>query len=1070
MKQNPLSEIFDLFESFTRRVDEDSNDPFKKFVTINNKELNKNTELSSLVKLIKLKANKSKFQCLQFISFLTRRTISNPSDFKSSYQKFKIAATEIHHEDFFTNPNQVFNQEEITELRKAYLNGTSSEWDELRLNNLKALEKRKRIEEQKRLEYELKLKRTQEEQRERKRHLKLKREKQLKEQKKRDIKLKQDKLDQIKQDLAKLKKIEQNITLAQKDLEELKLQKKHIFNLFEVDFFIAEESYKSTLPNKSIEIFYQWQHEFISNWFTTNTFNPAPSREQSRCIGALGKNFLVTARAGSGKTATSASRALFLMAHCKVPPNQILMLAFNRAAAQELEKRIHQYLLQIKFYNEIKTYLHGQSDKKHASIIKGILDAKLEGSELQLPFVKTFHSLAYSIVQPEQSPIFDGEHPSEKKQSAIIKESLDEMLLDTSFKNKVRIFLIDFMSQNWEENLKHLFDKEKSELLAFQRSLSNVSLKGDYVKSFGEKRIANFLFEHDIKYQYEPNHSWDGVNYKPDFVIAKDANIGFDRIVIEYFGMRGDPNYDNQTEEKREYWFNKPNWSLFEVFPNNIQSKGFDQWFKSHLEKRGVKLKKLSDDEIWGRIKDRLLSSFDNIITSFINRVRKFGYTAKELHNIVKENWDEITRTERNFMYLALPVYERYLKILNNRNQLDFDGILIQAEEMISNDSTIFKGAKYTGDVKQLQYLFLDEFQDFSQLYYNLIKSIQTKSNSELFCVGDDWQSINGFSGSDLNYFLNYEQLISNSNTLSLTTNYRSDRCIVSLGNSVMSGFGQKATAYSIKEGLSQIVYVDNFPVNEFEELRFKTDIITPIILRIISKELEKENSIVLLSRRKSSIGYFIKYANDPEVESKKGLHKVLAHFRSFFPEEFQQKITISTSHSYKGLEEESVIVLDANYRSYPLIHPNWIFTKILGDTLPSIIDEERRLLYVALTRAVKNIYILSNSKNHLSEFLSKCDFSFKHLNPLDYPAYYSENSQTNHHIIKIKGKGTIKAKDHFKSFNFRWDPKSLTWSKSFKKPTPEVKEFIATNLYGHCEEVEIKIFNEEGEVFSEFV
>ena len=73
------------------------------------------------------------------------------------------------------------------------------------------------------------------------------------------------------------------------------------------------------------------------------------------------------------------------------------------------------------------------------------------------------------------------------------------------------------------------------EMLRYRRSLLRESLDGKYVKSFGEKVIANFLFEHDIKYIYEKKFRWDGGNYRPDFTIDRH------RVVIEYFGLKGSP-------------------------------------------------------------------------------------------------------------------------------------------------------------------------------------------------------------------------------------------------------------------------------------------------------------------------------------------------------------------------------------------------------------------------------------------------------------------------------------------------------------------------------------------------
>ena len=89
-------------------------------------------------------------------------------------------------------------------------------------------------------------------------------------------------------------------------------------------------------------------------------------------------------------------------------------------------------------------------------------------------------------------------------------------------------------------------------------------LAGKYVKSLGVKVIANFLFEHNISYKYEWNFRWNGSNYRPDFTIF-NGHTG--NIVIEYFGLQPDPEYDAMSAVKRKYWRSKHDWELIEFFP-----------------------------------------------------------------------------------------------------------------------------------------------------------------------------------------------------------------------------------------------------------------------------------------------------------------------------------------------------------------------------------------------------------------------------------------------------------------------------------------------------------------------
>ena len=86
-----------------------------------------------------------------------------------------------------------------------------------------------------------------------------------------------------------------------------------------------------------------------------------------------------------------------------------------------------------------------------------------------------------------------------------------------------------------------------------------------------------------------------------------------------------------------------------------------------------------------------------------------------------------------------------------------------------------------------------------------------------------------------------------------------------------------------------------------------------------------------------------------------------------------KERISISTAHKYKGLEKPMVIVLDAVARSYPLIHPDWAFSRVLGDSPEKITKEERRLFYVALTRAIEKLVIITDGRSK-SPFLEELE------------------------------------------------------------------------------------------------
>jgi len=255
--------------------------------------------------------------------------------------------------------------------------------------------------------------------------------------------------------------------------------------------------------------------------------------QKSEILAVTMPNMLVTARAGSGKTRLLTCKAAFLINEYGVDPDKILLLAFNKKAAREMQERI-------------------------------VKDFKIKNFQNS----RTFHSLAYKIVKPEPE---------------------QEILYDQSdgFAGSLSIFVRNVLRDIWnpafQETMLKLFKKEmvdverrgdlleKDDYYIFRRNMRDITLKGDRVKSNGEKFIADFLFEHDIKYAYEKGIFWGDETYRPDFTI----HINQEDIVIEHWAL--DPG--NYAATLPEHWTKTAN-----EYRAEIQRK------KCFLEKKGIRL------------------------------------------------------------------------------------------------------------------------------------------------------------------------------------------------------------------------------------------------------------------------------------------------------------------------------------------------------------------------------------------------------------------------------------------------------------------------------------------------
>lgn len=823
--------------------------------------------------------------------------------------------------------------------------------------------------------------------------------------------------------------------------------------IFQKDFIHACEFFISKcLSFISLEEFEDEKISFTKSWILANIVNingyneRISDHEQLASIAAVNGDVQVVARAGSGKTTTLVNRTLFLLKHCGVSPSQMLLLAFNRKAVLEIRRRLLGLLsdgAEVAVTEEIARRRREATQKNRSTrddIEANSVDAIAEKLNVTLPHVMTFHALAYSIVHPEESILYNGAEGEAQGLSRVFQNVIDDHLQFPEFHHQIRELMLAHFREDWDRIVDGGYDKTKDELLKFRRSLPRKSLGGDYVKSYGEKIIADFLFEHGIAYKYERNHFWSGVNYRPDFTIFMSQKRGaVCGVIIEYFGLAGDADYDEMSVAKRKYWAQKKDWSLLEFTPIDITGNGTEAFrlqLQERLEKLGVQCVKLSEDEIWHRVRERSVDRFTKSIVGFIGRCRKRSWTPLELQSHIDVHPAQ-SPVETMFLELAHRLYSAYLDRLSATGEDDFDGLMQRAANNINAGQTLFLRKSGGGDLKALRYVCIDEYQDFSDLFFRLLSAIREQNpNIELFCVGDDWQAINGFAGSDLRFFQDFSKYIGESRKLYISTNYRSSSAIVDVGNALMHGLGQPAVAHKASVGKVLLSDLSLFEPSLLEKQRHPGDCLTPAVLRVANHALAGGSDVVMLCRR-NGVPYFVNYGDGSGVDGR-GIDRFLNHVRSFFPKGLRERVTISTAHKYKGLEKSVVIVLDAVGRSYPLIHPDWVFSRIFGDNPEKITKEERRLLYVALTRAIDTLVIFTDSRNK-SPFLEEIERKLP-LNSLDWVNFPSVAALADRRLVvqvknqasKIKDSGTYAVKDQLQANRYNWHAVKKVWEKGF--------------------------------------
>jgi superfamily I DNA/RNA helicase len=255
--------------------------------------------------------------------------------------------------------------------------------------------------------------------------------------------------------------------------------------------------------------------------------------------------------------------------------------------------------------------------------------------------------------------------------------------------------------------------------------------------------------------------------------------------------------------------------------------------------------------------KEQFLRKFSNISPPFSRQeifelvIRKQEATGaqrrKAEKQILLENLKDQSDVEQRFLELAQKFYQSYLEQLQTTGEDDFDGLMQKAAAVIASGQTVFRRKSGTGDLKCLRYILIDEYQDFSELFHHLIEAIrQQNPQAQFFCVGDDWQAINGFAGSDLGFYQNFAQFFQPSQKLNIATNYRSATSIVDIGNTLMLGLGTPARAHKTIFGTVEIADIGQFNPNLNEQEDHPGDNITPAILRLLDKIIKESIMLTL--------------------------------------------------------------------------------------------------------------------------------------------------------------------------------------------------------------------------------
>lgn len=508
--------------------------------------------------------------------------------------------------------------------------------------------------------------------------------------------------------------------------------------------------------------------------------------------------------------------------------------------------------------------------------------------------IYTFHKLALNIIKQNESVI------------SIVEDNLLSNVIDKYFENNilkneqglkdiVKYFAIYIDLTNIEtEKIKTIKQNE----IVFD--------KYDYV-------LANYLYINGIEYTYK--HTPEKSIFK-----LKKYNIVNNREV----------NTSN----------NKDDIDLYQIQFNEGNALKILQ---KELHRRNVKFKEINYLNLYKNIYQNTsyLNNLKKLIETFINLFKSDNYDISYFDKFNKKinkikNKSEKVR-QKILVNITQNIYSIYQYELKNNRKIDFNDMINMATNIVN---------KY-GIYQKYKYIIIDEYQDTSITKYELIKSIINKTNAKLMVVGDDWQSIYGFTGCTLDVFLNFDKYYGYTKKVIIENTYRNSQELIDIAGN----FIQKNN-YQLKKKLKSTKHINN-PVQIVGYTNNFNEKLEEILLKLYK---DNQRQVMLLGRNNSDLN---RLSNNRKFIIKNNCIE--------YTKVPELKIYFLTVHRSKGLEEENVVLLNADDKIMGF--PN----KIIDDKILIYVknikeyyeyEEERRLFYVALTRTKNKIYILVNEKS----------------------------------------------------------------------------------------------------------
>lgn len=624
-------------------------------------------------------------------------------------------------------------------------------------------------------------------------------------------------------------------------------------------------------------------------FFDTIETKPLTS-EQAAAVITMDNRVQVIAAAGSGKTSVMVARAAYAIRYGVARPREVLLLAFNRAAADELQARVENRL-------------------------------SAAGVDATGLTANTFHAFGLSVIgratgrKPRLAGWLNG-----GQDVAVTSRIVDELRdSDRGFRFAWDMYRLLFarMSGDGAQAQPDTYDKNA-------RVSGFGTMKGDVVKSEGERLIADWLFINGVDYRYEQPYAHDVADethsqYRPDFfypdidVWHEHWALGPDgRPPAEFVGYAESMAWKKDTHRRYGTALVETTWAEI------VDTSGFGP-LHDELAARGIEFD-WNPDRV--AAKDAMThETLAKLVRTFMAHVKSNGFTREDL----KKRWEKAGRSFRSRVFLDLywPIHDAWQARLRADGSIDFEDMLMEAAKHVEAGTDM----GYT-------LVLVDEFQDASPARARLARALVDKPHRHLMTVGDDWQAINRFAGADISVMTDFNRWFGDGPTLRLQTTFR---CTQTTADTA-AAFVQK----NPRQLRKSVVAAGDEPGVPVELIRLQSE-------DEIEGAIEAWLRHLSASAPGASVDVLGRYGFEKKVMPRKTPSNLTVTFR--------------TAHSSKGLEVDYVLVprMVSGMYGFP--------SEVVDDPVLSIVmsesdrfphGEERRLFYVALTRARKRATLVT--------------------------------------------------------------------------------------------------------------